>query len=267
MKVPLRPAFMPDTFHDVNGVAHTSRQFEAFARRTQTPFLSIHCGPATAITTDGKVVISELKRGFARLQLDANLDYDLLLMHYSRRVIRQVKDFGADLIHITGPGDMGMLGCYVAWRLKLPLVISWHTSLHEYAGRRLERLLTLFGKRISQKLGIAAENLTLAILAWFYRKARVVLAPNQELVEMMSRLTGRPSFLMPRGIETELFTPARRTRKNGLFRIGYTGRLTTEKNVRFLAELGNALIARGHRDFEFFLLGQGSEESVATCRD
>jgi hypothetical protein len=41
-----RPAFFPDTFHEVNGVAHTARQFEAFARRQQIPFLSVHPGPA-----------------------------------------------------------------------------------------------------------------------------------------------------------------------------------------------------------------------------
>jgi phosphatidylinositol alpha 1,6-mannosyltransferase len=257
----LRPAFMPDTFHEVNGVAHTSRQFEAFARRSQIPFLSIHCGPSTEVMEDGKVTISQLKRGPARIALDANLDYDLLLMRYSRRVIQQVRQFGADLIHITGPGDMGMLGCYVAWRLKLPLVISWHTSLHEYAGRRLERVLRFLGSRLSRRLGMAAEKLTLGILAWFYRKARVVLAPNQELVAMMQRITGRPTYLMPRGIETDLFTPARRTRNGGPFHIGYAGRLTTEKNVRFLAELGKGLVAAGHRDFEFVILGQGSEEA------
>jgi hypothetical protein len=28
-----RVAYFPDSFHEVNGVAHTSRNFEAFARR------------------------------------------------------------------------------------------------------------------------------------------------------------------------------------------------------------------------------------------
>jgi glycosyltransferase involved in cell wall biosynthesis len=104
------------------------------------------------------------------------------------------------------------------------------------------------------------ENTCLAILKWFYRRARVVLAPNQELVEMMRSLTGRPTFLMPRGVDTHLFSPSRRTRDGGPIRIGYVGRLTSEKNVRFLADIGAALLASGVSDFEFILIGQGGQE-------
>ena len=37
------------------------------------------------------------------------------------------------------------------------------------------------------------------------------------------------------------------------------GRLTPEKNIRFLAEIGRALEQVAQRDFEFCLVGQGSE--------
>lgn len=254
-----RPAFFPDTFHEVNGVAHTARQFEAFAKRQQLPFLSVNPGPVTEVTTDGAVTMMQLKRGFAKIGLDANLDYDPLMMRYCGRVMRQVKEFGADLIHVTGPGDMGMMGAYISWRLRLPLVISWHTSLHEYAGRRLERALAFLGKRTSRKAGLWAEKRSLQILAWFYKRAKVVLAPNNELVDMMAKMTGRPSFLMSRGVDTELFSPMRRKRTTRTCRIGYVGRLTAEKNVRFLAELGKALITLGRTDFEFIIVGQGRE--------
>jgi glycosyltransferase involved in cell wall biosynthesis len=201
----------------------------------------------------------QLKRGFAKFGLDANLDYDPLLIRYRARVMRQVKEFGAQMIHITGPGDMGIMGAYISWRLQLPLVISWHTSLHEYAGRRLERALAFLGKRTSRKAGLWAEKRSLEILAWFYKRAKVILAPNQELVDVLAKMTGRPSFLMLRGVDTQLFSPARRTRTTRTFRIGYVGRLTAEKNVRFLAELGKALVTLGRTDFEFIIVGQGRE--------
>lgn len=38
------------------------------------------------------------------------------------------------------------------------------------------------------------------------------------------------------------------------------GRLTPEKNVRFLAVLGNALSTLGREKFEFIIVGEGSEE-------
>ena len=242
-------------------MAHTARQLEAFARRRQIPFLSIHCGSATTKTTDGAVTILQLKRGPLRIGLDANLDYDPLLLGYAGRVLQEVRDFGAELVHITGPGDMGAVGAYVSWRLKLPLVISWHTSLHEYAGTRLQRLLAFLGRRISQQAGIAAEHLSLSILRWFYRRAVITMAPNQELIDLTRNLTGKPVYLMRRGVDTALFTPARRNRMDGTFRIGYVGRLTPEKNVRFLAELGKTLTTLGCGNFEFLIVGEGSEEA------
>ncbi len=256
----LRAAFLPDTFHEVNGVALTSRQLESFARRKQIPFLSIHGGSQTAITTDGAVTMMELKRGRASIGLDAQLDYDPFLMRYFGRVRRQVKNFGAEVIHVTGPGDMGFLGLCVAVSLRIPLVISWHTNLHEYAGRRLERLLSFAPSKLQKAVAHCGEMGSLLILQFFYSFARVALAPNNELVQQLHELTGKPTFIMRRGVDTKLFSPARRNRASGAFRIGYVGRLTAEKNVRFLADIGSALLKAGRKDFEFVIVGQGNEQ-------
>lgn len=255
-----RVAFLPDTFYEINGVAHTSRHLEAFCRRRNIPFLSIHCGPRTEFTASENVSVLQLKRGPVSIGLDANLDCDPFLFRYTYRVIQEAKKFQAEVIHITGPGDMGLLGCIVAWRLNLRLAISWHTNLHEYAARRIERLFGSFGEKASQEAGHMAEGLSMDVLRWFYRRAEVIMAPNHELVETLKELTHRPVFLMQRGVDTNLFTPARRNRHDQTFRIGYVGRLTTEKNVRFLAELSSALKTLGRTGFEFMIVGQGREE-------
>jgi glycosyltransferase involved in cell wall biosynthesis len=201
----------------------------------------------------------QLARGPARIGLDANLDYDPFLCRYGNRLLRVMRNFKPDLIHLTGPGDMGTLGFYLAVRLKIPLVISWHTSLHEYAGHRLRHLLRFLGQNISRSLGDTAEWLSLQILRLFYSRADMVMAPNQELIDLTRRLTGKPVFLMQRGVDTQLFTPAKRSRQaDGRFRIGYVGRLTPEKNVRFLAEIAHALKARGVGNIEFNIVGEGN---------
>ncbi|MGA7415735.1 MAG: glycosyltransferase [Bryobacteraceae bacterium] len=256
----LRAAFLPDTFHEVNGVALTSRQLESFARRKQIPFLSIHCGEQNSTLTDGAVTVMELKRGRASIELDTQLDYDPFLLRYFGRVRRQVKSFGAEVIHVTGPGDMGFLGLCVALSLRIPLVISWHTNLHEYSGRRLERLLTSAPRPLRRAVARYGEMGSLRILQFFYSFARVVLAPNTELVQQLHELTGKPTFIMRRGVDTNLFSPSRRNRSSGAFRIGYVGRLTAEKNVRFLADIGSALLKAGRKDFEFVIVGQGNEQ-------
>jgi hypothetical protein len=62
---------------------------------------------------------------------------------------------------------------YVSWLLDLPLVISWHTSLHEYAGTRLQKLLHFSGKTVSGIAGAVAERLSVEVLRQFYRRAVV----------------------------------------------------------------------------------------------
>lgn len=255
-----RVAFLPDTFFEVNGVAHTARHLEAFARRRQIPLLSVHCGPKTAKTVDGVVSILQLERGPVRLSLDSNLDYDCLLSRYASRIAKELRNFGAEVIHLTGPGDMGSVGLYLSWLLDLPLVISWHTNLHEYAATRAERMMGLAGKAVGKFAGKVSEMGSLEILRQFYRPAEVTMAPNQELVDFTHSLTKKPCYLMRRGVDTQLFSPAKRKRVNKTFQIGYVGRLTPEKNVRFLATLGSALQARFRNDFEFVIVGEGSQE-------
>src|SRR5262249_35330092 len=66
---------------------------------------------------------------------------------------------------------------------------------------------------------------------------------------------------MQRGVQADLFCPARRTVHDGIFRIGFVGRLSPEKNVRFLAKLETALSESGARDFLIVVVGDGKERA------
>ncbi|HYP14683.1 MAG TPA: glycosyltransferase [Bryobacteraceae bacterium] len=257
-----RVAFLSDSFHEVNGVALTSRQFEAFARRRQLPFLSVHAGPAQRIQHDGEVTVYELQRSNAAWNLEATSDlaFDPLIWRYGKDLIAAANLFQPDVIHITGPGDMGMLGAWLAHKLKIPLAASWHTNVHEYAGRRLEKLLSFFPDKQIRAVSAAAERTAFNGAARFYRMARVLFAPNNELVELLRTQTGKPCFIMQRGVDAELYNPSRRSVEARPFTIGYVGRLSVEKNVRFLAELERSLIAQGIEDYEFVVAGSGGEQ-------
>jgi glycosyltransferase involved in cell wall biosynthesis len=252
-EVPPRIAFLTDCFHEVNGVALTSRQLDSFARRRNLPFLSVHVGPQTKTWTDGSVTTMELKRSPASVPLDAGMHFDTLCLRHLARVKKALQTFEPDIIHITGPGDGGLLGFVLSLQLRIPLVASWHTNLHEFGARRLERIVGI------RAIGAAAERGILHLLSLFYGAARVQLAPNPELIEMLEQRTRKPAFLMQRGIDTNLYSPEKRDREDGVFTIGYTGRLSTEKNVRFLPEIERALIAAGHTNYRFLIVGQGAE--------
>jgi glycosyltransferase involved in cell wall biosynthesis len=64
---------------------------------------------------------------------------------------------------------------------------------------------------------------------------------------------------MKRGIDTDLFAPAKRTLNDGVVRLGYVGRTTPEKNVRFLRHLEAGLRNAGVPPFRFLIVGDGSE--------
>lgn len=273
MKTEPRIAFFTDSYSEVNGVAHTSRMLADFAKRRELPFLCVHAaggekmtgrnGEGVTISEEGSLMKLALPRTKFGFKLDADLRFDLLMMRHARLALETVRKFKPDVVHITGPSDIGLLGLYVAHRLKLPIVMSWHTNVHEYAKQRLEKLLPFLPDVRRFSLTGSAEQLSLKLTLLFYKLGKVFLAPNEELGEMLQRNTNRPVFMMRRGVDTDLFSPEKRQRNDDVFTIGYVGRLTPEKNVRALAELEKGLRAasgkEGVKDFRFVIVGTGSE--------
>ncbi len=252
-----RVALFADSFLEVNGAALTCRQFEAFASRKGHPFLSVHCGPEDLTDRSNPVWTRQLRRGKLSIQVDRDLHFDPLLFRRRYDLLGMVRRFRADVIHITSPGDIGILGAWVAHEAQIPLVASWHTNLHEFAGRRLRKTLRLMpGLSALQKF---SEQWILDRVLWFFSRAAVTFAPNQELVTMLASHSGKPSFLMTRGIDLSRFSPSRRNGAAGPFTLGFVGRLMPEKNVRLLAKLERELLANSAPPFRFLVVGDGSE--------
>src|SRR5215210_5682530 len=110
MKAEPRIAFFTDSYLEVNGVAHTSRQLAAYARRRNLPFLCVHAGEETRTFDEGSLRRLMLKRSGIGFALDADLRFDLLMGRHARLVLKAVREFKPKVIHITGPSDIGLLG-------------------------------------------------------------------------------------------------------------------------------------------------------------
>ena len=90
----------------------------------------------------------------------------------------------------------------------------------------------------------------------------MLFAPNEELCTLLERKTGKPCRLMQRGVDTALFDPAKRQRRDDdAVVLGYVGRLSVEKNVALLVEVQRSLRALGISNTRFRLVGHGSEEA------
>lgn len=260
---PIRVALFPDSLHEVNGVANTCRNFVAYAQRHELPLLLVCAAAETATVQDGSVTRLGLRRGPVSFALEKDLRFDAAILRYRHQVIAALKAFQPDVIHITGPNDIGMLGAFVAHELGISVAASWHTNVHEYAARRAERILPrLFAGKPRARTLQAIEDVSFHLSALFYRVGRFHYAPNLELIAKLQKATHKNCALMERGVDLDMFTPAHRDRQNdGEFVIGYAGRLSTEKKVRSFAALSLAVRAAGLERVKFVFVGHGQEEA------
>lgn len=256
-----RVAFFSDSYHGVDGVATTCRNVVNAARRQGLPFMAVHAGEKTARWREGRLEILELDRGPLALQIDKHLKFDLLFTRHYQQVLEAVREFQPDVVHITGPSDVGITGARVAHALGVPLVASWHTNLHEFAARRLWKMAAVLPDAQRRALTDLTERQVLRICVHYYQIAKVLLAPNREQVSFLHEATKRPVFPMRRGIDTVLFSPTKRDACDSVFRIGYVGRVCPEKNVRFLVELERNLAQHGFHNYRFLIVGDGSERA------
>ncbi len=259
-----RVAYFPDSFHEVNGVAHTSRHFEGFARRHNLPFLCVRAGDRTqAVVEEGNAWTLELPRGLLSFVLEKDLRLDPVFFRHIPLINETLERFKPNLIHITGPSEIGILGAGLAHHFHLPLAASWHTNVHEYAARRAEWFLRLLPKEQSAATGQKIEDLTLATVGRFYSIAKILFAPNPDLYALLERITGRPCHLMPRGVDAELFNPSKRLRGSDdrEYILGFVGRLSIEKNIGLLVEIQKELEQIGMKNFRFVIVGHGGDEA------
>jgi glycosyltransferase involved in cell wall biosynthesis len=191
------------------------------------------------------------------------LSFDPAYLRHLPVIEEILERFAPEVIHITGPSEIGFLGVAIARHYNLPLAASWHTNVHEYLARRSDALLRLLPRPHSEVAGRTIEDLTLAIATRFYATADVLFAPNLGLCRILEQATERPCHLMPRGVDSVLFHPQKRSRgvDDREMVLGFVGRLSVEKNVALLAEVQRELERRGLHAFRFLIVGHGGEEA------
>jgi alpha-1,6-mannosyltransferase len=128
----------------------------------------------------------------------------------------------------------------VAQRRGIPLVAFYHSNLPQLAGRRL--------------CGIWTEPLIRRYLRWLYERFDMVFAPSRLMCEYLQELGVPHAVHQPLGVDTEVFSPARRS---GVLReqlglaphtrvLVYAGRFAREKNLPVLLQAFSRLGNRYH---------------------
>lgn len=256
-----RVALFADSFVEVNGAAMTCRKLAGYAKEKSLPMLCVFGAQETRAWDEGSVRMLSLKRSPASISLDEGLAFDPFFSRHIPRVLDAFEAFSPNTIHITGLNDVSIIGSYLAWKESIPMVGSWHTNLHEFASRRIAKFFRWLPNRTGDTISRAVEERIFDGSMLYYRMPNVILSPNEELVATIGKRTRRDSRLMGRGVDCSFFSPEKRTADDGKIRIGFVGRLRPEKNPRVLIEVERKLIEEGVDDYEFLIVGEGSDRA------
>lgn len=190
--------------------------------------------------------------------------YPEMRMHWPRfaAFLARARADRLDLIHYTTPGPVGLAARFVAWRMGIPMVGSFHTLLAEYA-------TVLSGSR---QLGQAMR----VYQRWAYGRCRTVLAPSDATRRLLVDAGFAPDRLRvwARGVDTDIFTPDRRSparrtawgARRDVPVVAYVGRISREKGLDDLPALSRWLRAQG-QPHQLLFVGDGPmrAELEAAC--
>src|SRR5260370_34864073 len=107
MRVP-GVAYFRDSFSEVKGGGHTSRNFVAYAERHGLPFLCVRAGGrADAFEQEGELRTLELGRSRASVWMEKDLEFDALFWRHGGAGRGGVGGVGAGVRHHRGAGRAG----------------------------------------------------------------------------------------------------------------------------------------------------------------
>jgi hypothetical protein len=94
---PIRVAYFPDSFLEVNGVAMTSNRLVSFVKKRGLPFINVHAGPKTEVVQDANFTSLSLKRSPASFEMDEGLHYDPFFQRHARLDRKEHEKYRPDL--------------------------------------------------------------------------------------------------------------------------------------------------------------------------
>ncbi len=184
-------------------------------------------------------------------------DYPLAIP-LSPRASRALRDHPPDVVHVNSPFTMARYGARVARKRRVPLVVTYHTLLREYA-----HYAPLLGAHIAPFLVRLSRN--------FCNSAQAVIAPSESIRdELRSYGVTTPIHVIPTGIPPDKkpspdFSWVRQkwNLPEGAPLLIYTGRLAKEKRLEVLLE-AFALVAKEIPEAMLLVVGGGPwQEQVA----
>src|SRR5437870_154854 len=240
-------AWFTDTLEDVNGVATTIRKMTAAGAAAGKELI--------VITSRNELMIDGIPiKNFRPIGEFELPEYELQKLSFPP--ILQMLDYiqreRFTEVIISTPGPIGLTALLAAKMLNLQTSGIYHTDFPQYV-----RILTEDS---------FLESATWHYMHWFYGQLDTVFVNSEEYRQSWIKrgFDPRKRKIFPRGLDTELFTPARRDpaffekfgAQNGEVRLLYVGRISREKDLDVLADAYRRLRDEG-LPVQLFVVGHG----------
>jgi glycosyltransferase involved in cell wall biosynthesis len=240
-------AWFTDTLDDVNGVSTTIQKMTAAGQAVGYDVV--------VVTSRSEVKVQGIPlKNFPPIG-EFNLpEYELQSLSFPP--VLQILDYIAredftELI-ISTPGPVGLTAVLAAELLGLPSVSIYHTDFPQYVGILTDDSFM--------------ETLTWNYMHWFYSQQELVYVNSEDYRRSWIKrgIAEDKLRILPRGLDTKLFHPAKRSatfwRERGLAdgEIGalFVGRISREKNLELLVAASRELEKR-QAPLRFLFVGDG----------
>lgn len=243
----MRVSLFTDTLGDVNGVCRFIQNVAEMAERTGRD-LEVITSTRLPVPTRSNIY------NFAPLVAGAIPKYENLelVLPPLTKILRHLDKHQPDVIHISTPGPMGLIGYIAARMLRVPVLGVYHTDFPAYIDQ-------LFDDH-------AMTWTTRQYMTWFYRPFKAVFTRSADYADRLVSLglpRERMTALAP-GVDTKVFDrrfrdpsiwsryagtarehkPGDEQRGDGVLRVLYVGRVSVEKNLPLLNTVWKRAAAR-----------------------
>jgi glycosyltransferase involved in cell wall biosynthesis len=248
---PLRVALFTDTLVDVNGVARFIRNVAAEARRSGRDLQVVTSTRATVPEASNITNFKPLLAGTMPGYPDLEWAVPPFMQLY-----RWIGETRPDVIHVSTPGFVGMVGRIGAKLHRIPVAGVYHTDFPAY---------------IDHLFNDASMTRTCeAYMRLFYRSFAAIFSRSREYVDILHSygIDNAPIHPLRPGIDLETFNRSFRDpsiwKSHGVpadaFKVLYVGRVSVEKNLPLLAGIWKDTRRRLHAagvDAHLILVGDG----------
>jgi glycosyltransferase involved in cell wall biosynthesis len=248
---PMRVMLFTDTLGDVNGVSR-------FIRNAATQALASGRELRVVTSTNFEIPSEPNIHNFAPVFATKMPKYENLelVLPPLVKMLRFVDKHQPDVIHISTPGSVGVVGMIAAKMLRVPVLGVYHTDFPAYIDHLFE--------------DGSLTHITESFMKFFYAPFRSIFTRSQDYVGALEKLGIQRSTVLPLmpGIVTSQFhprfrdeafmeslgSPAKRVRAL------YVGRVSVEKNLPLLSQVWKDADARLREqgvDAELLIVGDG----------